>query len=108
MSPRNPPETNLSLMEQTNCSNLCYVTELTPVRDAIMAIAENKLSSIAIPTFDSMMESQPKSYVYNGTFTEHENDPTVIFHSSGSTGRFSPYYGTSWPLKSYKSPPKTS
>ena len=87
MSHRNPPETNLSLMEQKACKTLCYAAELQPVVESLKAIAGEKISYSSIPSFDTMLESRPKHYYYGGTFERNENDPVVVFHSSGSTGR---------------------
>ena len=87
MSHRNPPETNLSLMEQKACKNLCFVAELQPVVETIKAISGEKVSYTSIPSFDTMLESRSKHYFYGGTFEHNENDPVVVFHSSGSTGR---------------------
>ncbi|KAL8788694.1 MAG: hypothetical protein Q9195_007195, partial [Heterodermia aff. obscurata] len=86
MSHRNPPETNLSLMEQKACKILCFVAELQPVVETLRAIAGGKVSYTSIPFFDTMLESRPKHYFYRGTFENNENDPVLVLHSSGSTG----------------------
>ena len=87
MSHRNPPETNLSLMEQKASKSLCFAAELQAVVETLRAISGEKVSYTAIPSFDTMLESRPKHYFYGGTFEHNENDPVVVFHSSGSTGR---------------------
>ena len=86
MSHQNPPETNISLMEQMTCEKLCYVGELAPVLDGLKAIARDKISFTTVPSFKTMLENKSSHYAFETTFDTSENNPVVIFHSSGSTG----------------------
>ena len=73
-------------MEQMVCHKLCYVEELAPVLDALKDLVASKVLFLTIPSFKDMFESQPKHYFFTATIDSAENNPIVIFHSSGSTG----------------------
>ncbi|KAF3009254.1 putative secondary metabolism biosynthetic enzyme [Neopestalotiopsis sp. 37M] len=85
-SPRNPPASNLSLMEQTGSSKLLYSTELAPLITPFRAIAPPSFHVEAIPSFLEMLESNPEHYPYEKVFDEARDDPILVLHSSGSTG----------------------
>ncbi|KAI0379246.1 acetyl-CoA synthetase-like protein [Hypomontagnella monticulosa] len=84
-SPRNPPSTNLSLMNQTGSTKLLYAAELAPLIKPLQAL-DGSIRSDVVPSFQEMLESNPKPYPYEKTFEEAINDPMIILHSSGSTG----------------------
>ncbi|KAF2832434.1 putative NRPS-like enzyme [Ophiobolus disseminans] len=83
-SPRNPPSTNLSLMQQTNCTTVLYVSEVLPVVKALLA-SSPELRILEIPSLQEMLDSQPPIYTFEKDFADAQDDPIVILHSSGST-----------------------
>ncbi|KAI0445857.1 acetyl-CoA synthetase-like protein [Xylaria telfairii] len=84
-SPRNPPSTTISLLEQTKCTKILFTSEVSPIVKSIQALKPD-LEGLVIPSFRNMMDSIPQPYPYSKTFEEARNDPIVILHSSGSTG----------------------
>ncbi|KAF2202987.1 acetyl-CoA synthetase-like protein [Delitschia confertaspora ATCC 74209] len=84
-SPRNPPATNISLMQQTACSKVLYAAEVAPVIQQIEN-ADNSITCVAVPSFKEMIESNPEAYPFDKEFEDVKNDPILILHSSGSTG----------------------
>ncbi|KAF2799626.1 acetyl-CoA synthetase-like protein [Melanomma pulvis-pyrius CBS 109.77] len=84
-SPRNPPLTNLSLMDQTSCSKILYTAEVTPVVHQLLKI-NNGMRCIEIPSFQEILSSDPQPYPFSKAFGDAKNDPIVVLHSSGSTG----------------------
>ncbi|ETS81832.1 hypothetical protein PFICI_06834 [Pestalotiopsis fici W106-1] len=86
VSPRNPPASNLSLMEQTESSRLLYSAELAPLINPFRAIAPPSYQLDVIPSFLEMLESNPEHYAYDKSFDEARDDPILVLHSSGSTG----------------------
>lgn len=42
-----------------------------------------------IPSFDQMLGSNPAPYPYEKEFDDAENEPILVLHSSGSTGKAS-------------------
>jgi acyl-CoA synthetase (AMP-forming)/AMP-acid ligase II len=85
-SPRNPPATNISLMAQTGCSKLIYAAEIAPITKQLTA-SHTHLVAKEIPSFREMMESHPTPFPFNARFADVKDDPVVVLHSSGSTGR---------------------
>ena len=85
-SPRNPPTTNRSLLDQTACTKLVHAEEVIPVVDQLTAIhPELKLTQIA--SLDEILNKSGRQYPYSKSFDEARNDPIVVLHSSGSTGQ---------------------
>ncbi|KAI0435840.1 hypothetical protein F4803DRAFT_573631 [Xylaria telfairii] len=88
-SPRNPPATNVSLMDQTTCTTLLYAVEVEPMVKPFQEMRPN-LRMEAIPSFDEMINSSPAEFPYLKSFDEACNDPVVVLQSSGSTGHPKP------------------
>ncbi|KAI1264941.1 hypothetical protein F5Y18DRAFT_71444 [Xylariaceae sp. FL1019] len=84
-SPRNPPSTNASLMEQTESTRLLYAAEMVPIVNQLNSVVAS-LRATVVPSFDEMMMSSPDPVPYDNSFDECRNDPVVVLHSSGSTG----------------------
>ncbi|KAI1171367.1 hypothetical protein F4777DRAFT_565810 [Nemania sp. FL0916] len=84
-SPRNPPSTNASLMEQTGSTKLLHAAEMTPIVKQLSGVVSS-LHMAPVPSFDEMIMSEPDPYLYNKSFNECRDDPIVVLHSSGSTG----------------------
>ncbi|TRX87850.1 hypothetical protein FHL15_011268 [Xylaria flabelliformis] len=84
-SPRNPPSTNASLMEQTRSTKLLHAAEVKPIVRHLSDIVPF-LHVATIPSFDEMVTSSPGRYPFSKLFDECRDDPVVVLHSSGSTG----------------------
>ncbi|GAW27362.1 putative NRPS-like enzyme [Rosellinia necatrix] len=84
-SPRNPPTTNLSLLQQTICTKLVYTAEVAPLIKPLINLLP-ALRTEALPSFDQMLCSNPQPYPYEKDFDHAENEPILVLHSSGSTG----------------------
>ncbi|KAI0202879.1 hypothetical protein F4808DRAFT_458586 [Astrocystis sublimbata] len=84
-SPRNPPATNASLIEQTECSKLLYASEVSPLVNQLQETIPT-LNVSAVPSFDEMVTSKAEYYPYHKSFEQCCNEPVVVLHSSGSTG----------------------
>lgn len=87
-SPRNPPAINLHLMNATASSKVLYATELEPLMKPLQAMAPSTEFQ-AVPPFQEMLDGDGNTtpYPYVKTFEEARNDPIVVLHSSGSTGK---------------------
>lgn len=86
-SPRNPPATNVSLMQQTDCTKILYTAEVRPIIE-LLRTARKDIAGFEIPTFEGMRESRPEPYPFTKSFADARDDPIVVLHSSGSTGKF--------------------
>ncbi|KAI0544625.1 hypothetical protein F4679DRAFT_564277 [Xylaria curta] len=84
-SPRNPPSTNTSLMEQTRSTKLLHAAEATPIAKQVNDIVPF-LHVATVPSFEEMVTSNPGRYPFSKSFDECHDDPVVVLHSSGSTG----------------------
>lgn len=85
-SPRNPPLTNASLLEQTGCSVIIQAAEVAPIVKQLEAV-KSGLQSFTSFSFQEMLESEHKPFSYvEQTYEEAKNNPIVVLHSSGSTG----------------------
>ena len=85
-SPRNPPATNISLLEQTGCTKAIYAQEVTVHINQLKKLYSG-LKCIQIASFDVLLESHATPYAYNESFDEVKDKPIVVLHSSGSTGK---------------------
>jgi acyl-CoA synthetase (AMP-forming)/AMP-acid ligase II len=85
-SPRNPPATNASLLEQTQCSVVLYAEEVAPIVKLLESV-KSGLQYLAVHTFETMLESDQILFSYKEqTYEAAKNNPIVVLHSSGSTG----------------------
>lgn len=74
-------------MHQTGSTKLLYAAELAPMIKPLQSMASSSISSNAVPSFQEMLESNPEPYIYQKNFDEARDDPIVVLHSSGSTGK---------------------
>ena len=73
-------------MRQTESTILLHAAEITPIAQLI----RERIGTVrvqAIPTFSVMMESSPDYYPFQQDFDQARDDPIVVLHSSGSTGK---------------------
>lgn len=73
-------------MKQTGSHQLLYATEVTPIVRPLLCL-EAECRAEAIPSFDDMVNSAPKHYPYDKEFDQAINEPLLVLHSSGSTGK---------------------
>ena len=75
-------------MDQTSCVKILYAAEVAPVISQIRA-NKNVIVAEEIGTFQAMLSSSPNHFYYNQEYNLAKNNPVVVLHSSGSTGRLS-------------------
>ena len=74
-------------MEQTRCSTLLISSDMAAVARHIITTSHQSLDFMVIPTFEEMMESTPAPFLYSKDFESAKNDPILVLHTSGSTGK---------------------
>jgi len=74
-------------MQQTNCTTILHAAEVLPVVNVLIA-SSSGMHCAKIPSFQEMLDSKPPAYAFDKDFTEAPDDPIVILHSSGSTGKY--------------------
>ena len=76
---------NLSLLEQTKCSEFfCSPEEAQKVRD--LQLEKGNLQIFAVPSLGDMIQGYSKHYPFEASFADARWDPILVLHSSGSTG----------------------
>jgi acyl-coenzyme A synthetase/AMP-(fatty) acid ligase len=73
-------------MRQTDCIVILHAAEVLPVVNALVASSPG-IKCAEIPSFQEMLDSQSPVYPFNRSFADAKNEPIVILHSSGSTGK---------------------
>lgn len=73
-------------MNQTAGLNVLYAAEVRPIVSQIEQL-EPSVRSWEIPSFEDMLKSSPEHFQYEKQFDEARDDPVVVLHSSGSTGK---------------------
>lgn len=92
-SPRNTAPTNASLMNKTGSTKVLYIQELSPLAKSLQAVqSDPSVLFEAIPSLNEMLDSSPEHYPYHKAFDEARDDPIVVLHSSGSTGKLHVLY----------------
>ena len=84
-SPRNSIATNVSLLEQTECTKILLSEEMLP-RALGFTDAVANLECIQVTSQDDMFNAASRPYPFDKTFENAKLDPVLILHSSGSTG----------------------
>jgi acyl-coenzyme A synthetase/AMP-(fatty) acid ligase len=74
-------------MQQTNCMTILHASEVVPVVSALVA-SNSGIHCAEIPSFQDMLDSQPPVHKFAKNFDDVKNEPIVILHSSGSTGKY--------------------
>jgi hypothetical protein len=67
---------------------ILYAAEVAPVIKQIVA-SKKVVVTEEIDSFEAMLSSSPNHFHYNQEYSIAKDDPVVVLHSSGSTGRFS-------------------
>lgn len=75
-------------MKATDSNKVLYAAELSPLMKPLQAITSSTTFQ-AVPTFQGMLDGDGDTtpYPYGKTFEEARNDPIIVLHSSGSTGK---------------------
>ena len=73
-------------MGQTGSTKLLNPSELAPIVKQILSLGPT-VQNETVASFDEMLDSTASHYPYDKGFSEAEDDPVVVLHSSGSTGR---------------------
>ena len=86
-SVRNSLSMNLALLRETNCDKIFYSQE---VAKTVQELAQERPSIVAVPmpSLEELLDSRPNHFPYEKDFDEAEDDPVLICHTSGSTGKF--------------------
>ncbi|KAL8934421.1 MAG: hypothetical protein Q9216_005921 [Gyalolechia sp. 2 TL-2023] len=93
LSPRNTLAADLSLIEQTKCTKLCYSRELTSqVRGIQESLGDGRYAEV--PSLQEMLQFRSPPYPYDYSFDEVAERQILILHSSGSTGLPKPIFMT--------------
>ncbi len=85
-SPRNPAKMNVSLLEQTCCSQLLYGPEVESLIAPIVAEHSSTLHVHPIQPIESLIHPDTPHYPFNKTYQQAKWDPILVLYSSGSTG----------------------
>ncbi|TGO62823.1 hypothetical protein BCON_0017g00660 [Botryotinia convoluta] len=82
----NPPATNASLLEQTQCSIILHAEEVAPIVQQLYSV-RSEVRSFVIPSFQTILAGDGRAFMYEEqTYQAAKNNPIVVLHSSGSTG----------------------
>lgn len=75
-------------MNATGSNKVLYATELGPLMRPLQAMTSSTEFQ-AVPPFQEMLDGDGNTtpYPYGKTFEEARDDPIVVLHSSGSTGK---------------------
>lgn len=84
LSPRNSKEAQQHLLKATDCDIFWHADTFTPMIKPW--IGERKMQTLEVPSADTMIAATSPPFPYTRTFEEGRWDPTIVFHTSGSTG----------------------
>lgn len=87
LSPKNTPQQNASLMQQTNCNKFFVSPELAPVAKAVQSQLRHVMLQ-AVQDFDHWLDTYTKHFPFDKPLEQAQWDPILVLHSSGSTGKF--------------------
>ncbi|KAH6949416.1 putative NRPS-like enzyme [Ilyonectria sp. MPI-CAGE-AT-0026] len=84
LSPRNSKEAQQHLLQATDCDIFWHADTFTPTIKSW--IGERKMQTREVPSADIMIAATSPPFPYTRTFEEGRWDPSIVFHTSGSTG----------------------
>ena len=88
LSPKNTPQQNAVLLQQTGCRKFFLSPELTSVAKSAQAQVPG-ITLQAVEEFDHWLENYTRHYPFEKSLDEAKWDPILVLHSSGSTGELS-------------------
>jgi hypothetical protein len=88
ISSRNQVIQNQSMLARSNCKALLYAEESTSTATPLRENLPQMLLTV-VPSLDDIVQTSndTKHYQFDKSFEEIQNEPCLILHSSGSTGR---------------------
>ena len=84
-SPRNSLDAHINLLEVQNCRTI-IVPEPEPSYVAPLLNA-HPMRILRLPSLEELFNGKSLHYEYNKSFEEARDNPFVVLHTSGSTGR---------------------
>lgn len=94
-------------MNQMRCRKILIAEEAVPAVIQILDLcSEDNWNPAKVPSFQEMLASTPEPFPFVKDFEKAQNDPIVVLHSSGSTGksRLPPDLNVSYTLQAFPSP----
>lgn len=89
ISPRNTVHDHISLFEETQCRViLAPIFPRSPVVQGILEVYT--LRVLDSPSLEELLDNSYPPYQYRKTFAEARNEPLLVVHTSGTTGRPKP------------------
>ena len=85
LSPKNTPQQNASLIQQTQCNKFFVSPELAPVAKAVQSQSPD-VQLQAVQEFDHWLDTYTKHFPFDKPLEIAKWDPILVLHSSGSTG----------------------
>ncbi|KAG6072626.1 putative NRPS-like protein biosynthetic cluster [Claviceps sp. LM218 group G6] len=84
ISPRNTPEMQRSLFQDTNSKHIWYAESFS---SAVQTWIEGRdMTCWQVPAPEEWLRAETTPFPYNKTYQEARFDPLVVLHTSGSTG----------------------
>lgn len=85
-SVRNSESGNLSLLHELKITKFFCSDDFLPrIKD--LRAQKPDVQIYTVPLIEQMAEAQADHYPYEKTFEEAQNDPIILCHTSGSTGK---------------------
>lgn len=75
------------MLEDTKCTKFLHTTHYA-VQVGELKKSKPDLESWLVPEYEDMISQDAARFPYDKTYEEAGNDPVVILHTSGSTGKF--------------------
>jgi len=75
---------HIKLLNALSCKVILAPTPRPPATTAI--IAEHKMRVLEIPNVEELITKHYPYFPFNKTYEKAQNEPLVVFHTSGSTG----------------------
>ena len=85
VSPRNSLQGQQSLLEKTRCSKFLFSEEMQDLAQTLKD-QNHSLNIVQVPDLTEAIDTHTSVDPYPGNFSEDENEPVMVLHTSGSTG----------------------
>ncbi|KAF1945066.1 acetyl-CoA synthetase-like protein [Clathrospora elynae] len=87
-SPRYGTESLVALINQVNSTIM--LTPEVPLPVAGEVLEQRDMRNYSIPTLEYLITAHPEHYHYTKTYAQHQHEPLVSLHTSGTTGHPKP------------------
>ena len=84
-SPRNSLAAHMNLFVSTDCHIMITTDPRPPPVTGLLAA--NPMRVLIISSLEELMTADHPHYPYEKTFEEARNDPFIVLHTSGTTGK---------------------